>query len=72
MLILGIGIGIVIGAIVMIFLLRERPVGFLMVNNQDKEEDPYLFLELTSDVQTVCKKSYIKLKVNKKGYTPQE
>lgn len=71
-LLIGFLIGFISGAVVTVFLLRERPVGFLMINNQDPEDPPYFFLELTSDVHTVCGKRYIKLKVNTKGYNPQE
>ena len=59
-----IGIGIFIGVLLTVFLLRKSMVGTLLVNTSDPDDASYLFLELSKDVSDVTNKRYVVLKVN--------
>lgn len=67
-LVIGIVIGILIGAI----LFRRRPVGNLRVDHSDPTSAPYLFLELGTDVGTVIRKKYVTFKVRVEDFLPHE
>lgn len=65
---IGIVIGILIGAI----LFRRRPVGNLRVDHSDPTCEPYLFLELGTDVHTVMRKKYVTFKVRVENFLPHD
>lgn len=61
------GIGILIGGMVARWRLRLRPVGsLLIINNSDPDDDPYLFLELSTNVDDIRKEKHVTLKVSHK------
>ena len=67
-LVIGIIIGILIGAI----LFRHRPLGNLRVDRSDPTCGPLLFLELGTDVGAVMRKKYLTFKVRVENYLPHE
>lgn len=71
LLIVGIIVGILIGAIA-VFRLRPKTVGYLKVTI-DEENVPYLFLQLDSDgMDEIYKRSHVILKVDLKSCNPQQ
>lgn len=65
-------IGILVGCVVTLFIFRMRSVGSLRIDTSDPDDGPYLFLEMSKDVNKVRKKKYITLKVNLKNFIPHE
>lgn len=65
-------IGMVIGAIISIVLYRNTSIGDLIVDSSDPDDEPYLFLELSKDIDYIKQKRYIVLKMNTKNYISQE
>lgn len=62
-------IGVVIGMLVSRFIVREKPVGSLRVDESDPDSGPYLFLELDrSGADAIYKKRYVCLRVELKNY----
>lgn len=71
LLIIGIIIGVVVGAFV-IYRLGPKTIGYLKVS-VDEDKVPYLFLELDHDgINEIYKRSYVTLKVDLKSYNPQK
>lgn len=60
----GIMIGIVIG--------YEKPLGDLRVDQSDPSSDPYLFLELDTDVHNVIRKKQVTFRVKLEDFLPHE
>ena len=54
-LIIGIAVGIIIGLVVGTLIFRRRyiPVGDLRIDRSDPTSEPFLFLELGTDVRTI-------------------
>lgn len=54
-LIIGIVVGIIIGLVVGTLIVRRRyiPVGDLRIDRSDPTSEPFLFLELGTDVRTI-------------------
>ena len=67
-------IGFVVGVVLtIIFSVRSRRIyGTLRIDNSDPEDGPYLFLELTSDVNSIKKQKRVSFKVNAKNYLSQK
>jgi hypothetical protein len=65
-------IGMVIGAIISIVLYVNTSIGDLIVDSSDPDDGPYLFLELSKDVDCIKQKQHIVLKVNTKNYISQK
>ena len=67
-------IGFVMGVIsTLVFsVLSRRTYGTLRVDNSDPEDGPYLFLELTTDVNSIKKRKRVSFKVNVKNYLSQK
>lgn len=65
-LVIGLGIGILIGTIITIIIQRSRTAGTLLVVDTD-EEEPYLLLELNTDVRLLYGKHYATMKVHNKN-----
>jgi hypothetical protein len=70
--IIGLIVGLILGFILTVIFGREKLSGQVIVNNQDPEEEPYLFLELFESVDTFCKKEYVRFKVNKEKFTSRK
>lgn len=51
---------------------HKEPVGDLRIDTSDPDDNPYLFLELSKDLNFVRRKKYITLKVNTISYTPHK
>lgn len=51
---------------------RKEPVGDLRIDTSDPDDNPYLFLELSKDLNFVRRKKYITLKVNTISYIPHK
>jgi hypothetical protein len=62
------GIGIFIGCILMLVISRVKSVGSLRIDDSDPEYGQYLFLELSRQVDVVCRKKYITLRINNKSF----
>lgn len=65
-------IGLLIGLISMDVISRIDSIGTLRVDDSLPDEGPYLFLELTKDINHIRRKKYIVLKVNTDSYIPHE
>ena len=63
-------LGIVIGCVLTLLILRVKAVGTLRVDTSDPD-GPYLFLELLKDVGPISAKKYVILKVNTQNYISQ-
>lgn len=65
-------VGIVAGCIISRIISRMKIVGSLRIDTSDPEDGPYLFLELSQNMDVVAKKKYVVLKVNLNGFIPQK
>ncbi len=65
-------IGIVIGVLLGIVLSHRRPLGNLRVDRSDPTSEPYLFLELDTDVRTIMRKRRVVFKVRVENFFPHE
>lgn len=65
-------IGVLIGMMVSEIISRHDSIGALRVDSSDPDDGPYLFLELSKDVNHIKRKKYIVLKVNTNSYIPHE
>ena len=70
--IIGVIVGVFIGWVFTRCSKSFDYVGALRVDNSDKTENPYLFLELWKNVDFVLKRKYVVLKVNPKSYLTRE
>ena len=61
-------VGIVIGRLTR----RERPLGDLRVDQSDPSCDPYLFLELGTDVYAIMRKKHATFRVKVENFVPHE
>ena len=59
--------GIVIGSVATQLIWRPKGVGNLRVDTSDPD-GPYLFLELTKELDSVIKKDFVTLKVRKENF----
>lgn len=67
-----VGIGFMIGYVMTALLFRVFRVGTLRVDTSDPDDRPYMFLELSKNVQAVMRKKYIVLKVSTKNFISQK
>lgn len=65
-------IGFIIGFIIGRVLPRERPLGDLRVDRSDPTCEPYLFLELGTDVHNIMNKKHVTFRVKVKNFLPHE
>lgn len=65
-------IGIIIGVFIGAILFRHRPMGNLRVDHSDLTGEPYLFLELDTDVGSVMRKKYATFKIRVENFLPHE
>ena len=63
--------GVIIGSIVTTIMFKSKQVGNLRVDTSDPD-GPYLFLELTKDLDSVVKRKSVTLKVRKENFISQE
>ena len=64
-------IGIAVGSIITRIIIRPLDIGTLRIDTSDPD-GPFMFLELSKDVDTVASKKYVILKVNLKNYISQK
>lgn len=67
-----VGIGFMIGCVMTALLFRVFRVGTLRVDTSDPDDRPYMFLELSKNVQAVMHKKYVVLKVSTKNFISQK
>lgn len=65
-------IGIFVGCVIALPIFRMRSVGSIRVDTSDPDDGPYLFLELSKDIDEIYRKKYVTLKVNTKNFIPHE
>ena len=68
-------LGILTGVIIMLVVYRfVRPldVGYLRVDHSDPDDGPYMFLELTEDLQTLSEQKTVRLRVKLEDYISRE
>ena len=70
-LVIILAIGIVVGSIITRIIIRPLGIGTLRIDTSDPD-GPFMFLELSKDVNTVASKKYVVLKVNLKNYISQK
>ncbi len=64
----GMFMGIIISAIMFRMMLYKRDVGYLNIDRSDPSDNPYLFLELTKNLQVIQKNRHIVLTVKQQNY----
>lgn len=62
----------VIGILIGVRLLPERPIGDLRVDRSDLDDGPHLFLELDTDVRTITTKKRVVFRVKAVDFIPHE
>ena len=70
-LVIILAIGIVVGSIITRIINRPLDIGTLRIDTSDPD-GPFMFLELSKDVDSVTSKKYVILKVNLKSYISQK
>lgn len=65
-------IGIFAGYVIALPIFRMRSVGSLRIDTSDPDDGPYLFLELSKDVDVVYQRKYVTLRVNTKSFIPHK
>ena len=66
------GIGILVGIVCTTVITRSKSVGSLRVDMSDPDDGPYLFLELSKDIEELYRKKYVTFKVSLKNFIPHE
>ena len=64
-----VAVGILIGSLITTFVNKSKLVGTLQVVESDELEQPYIFLELNDEVETLCDKKYVHMDVKCKSQT---
>lgn len=65
-------ISIVLGIVIGRLTKTKRPIGTLRVDWSDHSCEPYLFLELSTDVYTIMQKKYVVFQVRVEDFLPRE
>ncbi len=65
-------VSVIIGIVIGRLTHRERPLGDLRVDRSDPSCDPYLFLELNTDVYTIMRKKNATFRVKVEDFIPHE
>lgn len=61
-------IGVLIGKVI----FKDQPIGDLRVDRSDPTCEPYLFLELGTDVRNVMSKRHVTFRVKVENFLPHE
>lgn len=64
----GVIIGGICSATIFHIMRHMLNIGYLNIDRSDPYDNPYLFLELTKNIQTFQKSKYIVLKVKQHNY----
>lgn len=62
-------IGILLGRLVTLLQMNSKSAGTLQVIESDELEQPYIFLELNDEVETLFDKKYVHMDVKWKSQT---
>lgn len=60
-------IGILIGRLITLLQMNSKSAGTLQVIESDELEQPYIFLELNDEVETLCDKKYVHMDIKWKS-----
>lgn len=71
-LIIAVLIGLVLGSSIFLFMSKRNTIGNLRVDNSDLVDDPYLFLELETDIKSISEKKYVLMKVRVEDFIPHK
>lgn len=64
-------VGVIIGNVVTTIMFKSKQVGNLRIDTSDPD-GPYLFLELTKDLDSVVKRKSVTLKVRRENFISHE
>lgn len=70
--ILALVIGVLIGVVATVIITQIKSVGSLRIDTSDPDDNPYLFLELSTEVRDIYRKKYVLLKVNTNNLIPRK
>lgn len=65
-------VGLLVGVVVGFILSFKKPSGYLRIDRSDKDDAPYLFLELSESVEKVSENEYVILKIKKENFISQK
>lgn len=65
-------VSIIVGIVIGRLPHHERPLGDLRVDRSDPSCEPYLFLELDTDVYTIMRKKNATFRVKNENFIPHE
>lgn len=63
--------GVIIGIVKGFALDRKSCIGTIRIDRSDPYDPPYIFLELTEDLNSVESKRYAFVRISNKNYTSQ-
>lgn len=63
-------VGVLVGGVCITIMTRIKSVGSIRVDTSDPNDSPYLFLELSKDIDVLYRKRHIMLKVNTVNLIP--
>lgn len=63
--------GVFVGAILTVIIMRTKKMGVLRVDTSS-EDGPYLFLELSKNIDEICGRKYVIFKVCVKNLLSQK
>lgn len=66
------GSGVLLGCVLTVLIFRLKSAGFLRVDTSDPNDNPYLFLELSKNIDAVCTKKYLVLRVKLESFVPHK
>ena len=65
-------IGMVLSFSIFLITSKKNTIGTLRVDHSDLKDDPYLFLELETDIKSISRKKYVLMKVRVEDFIPHE
>lgn len=65
-------VSVIVGVVIGRMTHHEHPIGDLRVDRSDPSCEPYLFLELSTDVYTVMRKKHVTFRVKVENFIPHE
>ncbi len=65
-------IGMVLSFSIFLITSKKNTIGNLRVDHSDLKDDPYLFLELETDIKSISRKKYVLMKVRVEDFIPHE
>lgn len=65
-------IGMVLSFSIFLITSKKNTIGNLRVDHSDLKDDPYLFLELETDIKSIYRKKYVLMKVRVEDFIPHK